>query len=392
MERLITIYNKYRHIFSGKVKDYQCKITFKEPVDFHKKSYPIAYSLKDAVRAEIQRMMDDDIIEHSHSPYTSPIVAIPKKNGKVRICLDAREINKMIINDRTSPGEIEEILKKFHGTKFISTWDTVCGYWQVELHPSSRKYMAFIFDGRNYQFKRLPFGLINSVAIFVKCMDQVLGQETLKFTTVYVDDLLMSANWDDHCECVEQLLRKLSENHIILKLDKSKFIASEVKFLGFNLTEFGISPSQEKVQAIQQFPTPKNRKQLQSFLGICNYYRKFQTNYSELTAQFKGQLSSKDKWTWGPDQDTTLQLIKEKFLEAVMLHHPDINKPFFLNCDTSNVSLGAALYQEDEEGQHMVISFTSRVLNSCERNYNVTETELLSVVFACNKFLSLIHI
>ena len=109
--------------------------------------------------------MEEDIIEYSQSPYTSPIVAIPKKNGKVRICLDAREINKMIINDRTSPGEIEEILKRFHGTKYISTWDTVCGYWQVELHSHSRQYMAFIFDGRNYQFKRLPFGLINSVAV-----------------------------------------------------------------------------------------------------------------------------------------------------------------------------------------------------------------------------------
>ena len=76
-----------------------------------------------------------------------------------------------------------ERLKKFHGTKFISTWDTVCGYWQVELHPDSRKYMAFIFEGRNYQFKRLPFGLVNSVAVFVKIMDQILGQETLQYTT-----------------------------------------------------------------------------------------------------------------------------------------------------------------------------------------------------------------
>ena len=92
-------------------------------------------------------MLDDDIIEYSQSPYTNPIVAIQKKNGKVRLCLDAREINKSIINDRTSPEEMEEILKKFHGTKFISTWDAVCGYWQIELHPDSKKYLAFIFDG-----------------------------------------------------------------------------------------------------------------------------------------------------------------------------------------------------------------------------------------------------
>ena len=108
----------------------------------------------------------------------------------------------------------------------------VCGYWQVELDLDSRKYMAFIFDGKNYQFKRLPFGLINSIAIFVKCMDQILGQEALQFTTEYVDDLLItSSDWDEHCDRIEHVLRKLAENNITLKLDKSRLIADEVQFL-----------------------------------------------------------------------------------------------------------------------------------------------------------------
>ena len=194
----------------------------------------------------------------------------------------------------------------------------------------SRQYIAFIFEGRNYQFKRLPFRLINSVAIFIKCIDQILGQEALQFMTVYVDDLLItSSNWNEHCSRVEHVLWKLADNNITLKLEKSKFITDEVKFLGFDLSERGISPSQEKVEAIQKFPTPKNRKQLQSFLGICNYYRKFQRNDSEMTAKFQHQLSSKDKWMWGPEQVVTFQLIKNKFLESVMLHHPDFSKPFF---------------------------------------------------------------
>ena len=179
---------------------------------------------------------------------------------------------------------------------------------------------------------------------------------------------------------------KLSENNIPLKLEKSKFIADEVKFLGFNLTENSITPSQDKIESTQLFPMPKNKKQLQSFLGICNYYRKFQRNYSELTSTFSYQLSSKDKWMWGSDQDITFQLIKNKFLESVMLHHPDFNKDFYMNCDASDMSLGSVLYQEDDEGNHFVINFASRVLNRCEQNYHVTEKELLSIVFACNKF------
>ena len=179
-----------------------------------------------------------------------------------------------------------------------------------------------------------------------------------------MDDLLItSETWEEHCYRVEYVLSKLAQNNITLKLEKSKFIAREVQFLGFNLDDRGITPSAEKVEAIQKFPQPRNRKQLQSFLGLCNYYRKFQNRCSELTAKFQPQLSAKNKWTWGKEQDLTFRLIKEKFLESVMLHHPDFKKPFFLNCDTSDISLGTTLYQEDEEGQHLVISFASRTLN-----------------------------
>lgn len=387
--QLADIYNQFRHVFSehpGKARNFQCCLEFKENVEFKRKTYPIAHSLKDKVRKEIQRMLDDDIIEPSNSPHTNPLLAIPKKDGSVRLCLDAREINRMLVNDRTSPDNIEEIMKRFHGLKYISSWDTVCGYWQVELHPRSRQYVAFIFEGRNYCFKRLPFGLINSVAVFVKCMDQILGKEVLEYTTVYVDDLLITSNtWEEHCQRVYTVLEKLDKNNITLKLNKSKFITDETEFLGFILTSQGIRASNEKIEAIQRFPVPKNIKHLQSFLGLCNYYRKFQKDYSQLTAQFQKQLSNKNKWNWGIAEDEVFNTIKKKFLEKVMLNHPDFNKRFYLNCDASDIGLGVELYQEDERGDHLVISFASRTLNKCERHYSVTEKELLSIVFACTK-------
>ena len=110
----------------------------------------------------------------------------------------------------------------------------------------------------------------------------------------------------------------------------------------------------------------------------CNYYRKFQEKYSELTARFQPQLSSKNKWIWGNEQQNIIIFNKKKFLEPIILRHPDFNKPFFLNCDASDISLGTTLYQEDEEGEHLVICFASRALNQCEKNYHVTEKELLS--------------
>ena len=186
------------------------------------------------------------------------------------------------------------------------------------------------------RFKRLPFGLVNSVAVFVNCIDQILGQEALQFTTVYVDDLLVtSETWEEHCYRVEHVLEKLAANNITLKLEKSHFIAKEIQFLGFNLNDQGISPSAEKVEAIQKFPAPKNRRQLQSFLGLCNYYRKFQEKYSELTARFQPQLSSKNKWIWDIEQNETLTLIKQKFLEPIIpvsYTHLDVYKRQVLSC------------------------------------------------------------
>ena len=134
------------------------------------------------------------------------------------------------------------------------------------------------------RFKRLPFGLVNSVAIFIKCLDEVLGKEILEFTTVYVDDLVIaSSSWEEHCHRIDKVLTKLGEHGITLKLDKSTFIASKIKFLGFIVSNTGIAADPDKIQSIQNFPYPKNVKQLQSFLGLCNYYRNFQSNYSDLT-------------------------------------------------------------------------------------------------------------
>lgn len=143
---------------------------------------------------------------------------------------------------------------------------------------------------------------------------------------------------------------------------------------------------QEKIEKIQNFLTPKNLKELQSFLGLCNYYRKFQNKYSELTAQFGKILSSKSNWCWDNDKQSLFEEIKAKFLDSVMLHHPNWNKPFYIGTDASDISVAAILYQINEKGDQEVISFASRTLLANERNFTITEKELLAVVFASKKF------
>lgn len=389
VEQLIKIFEQNREIFSdrpGKIKGYTCTLHVKEDVKIDRKTYPIPQSKRQAVQQEINRLLDEDIIEYSDSPYTSPLHAILKPSGETRLCLDARQINRILIKDYTQPECIDNILARFHGVQYMSSFDLTNGFLQVELEPESRRYVAFLFNGRNFQFKRLPFGLLNSVGEFIKGLNFALGKEVLEFAYIYVDDLLIcSRDLNEHCYRLGKLFSKLKEHNITLKLKKCEFLTDEVKFLGFIINREGISADSAKIEAIQNFQPPKNLRELQSFLGTCNYYRKFQKNYAHLTSKFENQLKRKNKFIWGKDENQTFNEIKKKFLECVVLRHPDFSKPFYLGCDASAHCIGAELFQLDDQEDHQVICFISRKLNKHERNYTITEKELLAIVFSCRK-------
>ena len=126
--------------------------------------------------------------------------------------------------------------------------------------------------------------------------------------------------------------------------DKSKFLQTEIHFLGFIITQEGILANPDKVEAIMLFPEPKNIKQLQSFLGLCNFYRKFQENYAHTTSKLSAVLQKNKQWKWGDTERNAFNEIKRKFSHMIMMNHPDFNKTFYLQTDASNVALGAELY------------------------------------------------
>jgi hypothetical protein len=393
-DRLIGIYNKYRKVFSnnpGCAKGFICKLQIKPNSKFTRHEYPVPQKYKDQVNEQINEMLDKGIIEVSKSDYVCPLVVIPKQDGSVRVCLDCREVNKIIVNEFNAPEGINELIRRFDGVKYFSSFDATAGYWQVSLHPDSRKYVSFIFGGRCYSFKRLPFGLINSASIFIRCLDQILGPQIRQFITIYIDDILVhSDNWDTHCERIEMLLERLDEHNIKLKPSKSTFITQKTKFLGYILSLDGLEMDPEKIQCILDFPKPKNLKQLQSFLGMTNYYRSFQKNYSELTGRFGHILSKKNKWIWTEEENKVFEEIKSRFLENVMLKHPDYSRKFYMETDASKIAVGAMIYQYNEKEEKKVIAFGSRTLSKTEKNYTITEQELLAVVFAVTKFRTML--
>ncbi|XP_022180235.1 uncharacterized protein LOC111040601, partial [Myzus persicae] len=155
-QMFVSLLNKYEGIFSnqpGKIQEFQCQIRVKPGDPIHQRQYPIPISRIPRVDAEIQRMLTLGIIEKSTSPWSSPIVCIEKKNGELRLCLDARKINTVIIPDRECPTNLEETLMKFQGMKYLSSIDLTAGYWQCPLRKDCREITAFLHRGRNYQFR-----------------------------------------------------------------------------------------------------------------------------------------------------------------------------------------------------------------------------------------------
>ena len=313
----------HRNVFSsepGRACIYEHVIRLSVQKPYVRKSYPVPLHQRDAVKIEINKMLSLGIIERSSSSFCNPLRIVGKKNGEVRLCLDARYLNRVIEGDNECPPVIEEILQKYEGVRYISTTDFVAGYLQIPLAKSSRPLTAFLHDGTLYQYTVVPFGVKDSGCAFIKALKMALGIELEDFVTAYVDDLLIaSRSFDEHVEHLTRLFKKLIRAGMTLSLKKSLFFRKEVPFLGFILSSTGVRADPEKLRVIEEFPAPRNKKQLQAFLGVCGYYRRFSIRHANFVEPFRELLSGDTPWIWDDRHDRAFQALKDNFLRSVVL-------------------------------------------------------------------------
>lgn len=392
---LLCLLQEFTHIFSdrpGLNQLYTCRFTVSEDVPFKIRPYPVPFARRPAVEKELQRMLDWGVVERCSSPYSNPIICVGKADGSVRLCLDARRINKIILPMRDSSPPLDELLARFGGKSIFSSVDFTAGYWQVPLHQEVRKYTAFVYDGRTYQFTVVPFGLNISNTAFSHALEAVLNvslpdcEDKMDDLHIYVDDLLVSSSsFDEHLQRLRILFRKIAASGMTLKLTKCEFVKQQIKFLGHIISPSGMSMDPEKLMAIRSFPKPRTKKELQSFIGFCNFYRKFADHHASLIAPLINLIKQGVPWKFGEEELKMFDRVKQSFTEQY-LSHPLFDQVFYLQTDASILGLGAELFQLTSDGERRTILFASRTLNSAERNYSITELELLSVVFACEKF------
>lgn len=362
--------------FTSKVKHF-IKTTEEEPV--HAKTYRYPYIHRQEIQTQIDEMLRTGVIQPSESPWSSPVWIVAKKQDasgkkKWRMVIDYRKLNEKTISNRYPLPNITDVLDVLGKAKFYSVLDLASGFHQIEMHPVSVAKTAFTVDNGHNEFTRMPFGLKNAPATFQNAMDDVLRSLQGKVCMVYMDDIIIfSEIFEQHLHNLDQVFSKLEEHNLKIQLDKCEFLCREVQFLGHIVTPDGIKPNPAKIAAIKNFPIPKTRREIKSFLGILSYYRRFIPNFAKISREMTKNLK-KDAVIniKNPQYIACFNQCKDLLTSEPVLAYPNLDKPFELVTDASNYAIGAVLEQQGRPNH--------------EINYSTIEKELLAIIFGCSRF------
>ena len=338
------------------------------------------------VQREVQDMLNKGVIEESSSPWASPVVLVRKKDGSWRFCIDFRKLNSVTKKDTYPLPRIDDALDTLHGASFFSSLDLRSGYWQVPMHPDDKEKTAFITPDGLYHFNVMPFGLSNAPATFERLMDNVLRGLKWHICLCYLDDILVfSSTFDEHLSRLRSVLHALSQAGLQLNHKKCHFGQRQAKVLGHIVDAQGVQPDPDKVRAVAEFPVPKNVKELQSFLGLCSYFRRFVHNFAHRAHPLHELLRKDVPWSWNSSAQDAFVDLRRCLSTPPVLAHYNPNASLELHTDASSFGLGAVLLQQCSDASRP-IAYASRSLTPAERNYSTTERECLAIVWAVGKF------
>ena len=345
--------------------------------------YRIPEARRVAIKQEVTKMLGLGVIEESHSPWSSPIVIVPKPDGSLRFCNDFRKLNEISAFDAYPMPRVDELIERLGPVRFVSTLDLTKGYWQVPLTERAKPKTAFSTPEGLYQYTVLPFGVHGAPATFQRLMDRVLRPHR-EYAAAYLDDIIIhSSTWELHLCHLEAVLGALRRAGLTANAKKCRMGLNETDYLGFTIGRGCVRPQQGKVEKIKNWPQPATQKQLKSYLGLIAYYQKFVKNFATVAGplyEMTRQIHPK-RLTWTNETNAAFERLKSALCQEPVLISPDFNKPFLLQTDASGTGLGAVLAQVVDGDEHPIL-FVSRKLLSHERNYATVEKECLAVKWA----------
>jgi transposase InsO family protein len=396
LQKAIQLLRKFSDIFSydgsfGKTSLVTHRIVTEDVQPIKTKNRPINPSLEQSLEAQLETWKRHGVIEPSESPWSFALVAVPKKNGGTRWCVDYRRLNLVTIKDAFPLPSIEDNLARLASAKIFSGIDGCGAYHVVEVEKKDRVKTAFSTPWGAWQFCRMPFGLTNAPATYCRLVQMVLQGIPQSMALAYVDDTVVhSPTLDKHFIALEKVF--LAHRGAGLKLQPSKcqLFKEEIEYLGHMIDSNGIRPVPEYIKAVVNWPIPSTRTEARAFLGKVGYYRKFIQNYSGIAQHWtevtgKGtKEEEKTPLTITEVMRTTFDQLKKALVTSPILAYPRFTseEKFILDTDWSQDfnSIGGVLSQL-QDGVERVIRYGAKKLSSSQKNYSPTKGELWAVIY-----------
>lgn len=389
--RLHEMLKCYDEVFQdelGTMKTIKAELKLKENATpkFHR-ARTVPFALRGAVEQELNRLEEKGILKKvSHSDWAAPIVPVPKKDGKVRLCGDYKvTVNQSLDVDQYPLPKPADLFATLANGKNFSKLDLSQAYQQMVLTEESAKSLTINTHLGLYQYTRLPFGVASAPAMFQRAMDMIL--QGINGVICYIDDILITGTSDEeHLARLEEVLKRLKEYGLRVKKNKCEFFQSTVEYLGHQVESDGLHTLPSKVAAIVQAPEPENEQQLRSFLGLLNYYSKFIPNLATIIHPLNQLLRQDVQWDWTRECAEAFRQAKDSLVSSQVLAHYDPNLPIKLAADASAYGIGAVISHIYQDGSERPVAFASRTLTSAERNYAQLEKEALALIYGVKHF------
>ena len=279
---------------------------------------------------------------------------------------------------------ISDLTESFKGASIFTRLDLRSAYNLIRVKEGHEYLTAFRTPYGHFEYLVMPFGLRNAPSVFQRFIQDIFSDAIGNFVYIYLDDIIIfSKELKSHISNVRYVLSNLIKNGLFVKLTKCDFHVKKTVFLGFVISSEGLAMDKDKIKSILEWPIPKNIKDLQGFLGLCNFYRKFIKNFAEIMEPLRKLLKKDIEFVWSPDANNAFTKLKEAFTGDNILIFPDYEKEFVVETDASDFAVGCVLSQlSDKDNVLHPIAFHSRSLTPTELNYTIYDKELLAIITA----------
>ena len=343
------------------------------------------YNMSELELTTLREFLDDMLgkgfIRSSTSPAGAPVLFARKKDGSLRLCVDYRGLNRVTIKNRYPIPLVNNIMDRLRNAKVYSKIDLRAGYHNVRIKDGQEWMTAFRTRYGSFEYLVMPFGLTNAPASFQYFMNDIFADMVDVFVVIYLDDILIySDNLDEHRTHVRKVLQRLRDHNLHAHPKKSEFHCDSIEYLGFIVSPSGISMDPAKTEVILSWPAPTTVKEVQSFLGFANFYRRFIYNYSKITRPLNNLTRKDTKFVWNANCQTAFDNLKTAFTSAPILAHYDPENPIVVETDSSDYAIAAVMSQLNRHtGVLHPVAFYSRSMQPAELNYDIYDKELLAI-------------